>query len=272
MANDNVITFLHMSDTHNMLSNALLDALPAADVLLHTGDFTDIGKPDEYQKFNVCLGHAAASGKWPRRVVILGNHDVKQLSLPDRHADYERCAARLSNATHVPLHEVITIDAQEEGVSLHLYGAPWWAGHTWDYCPKITLRGGQRDGARFYDIPTDEHAVHVIASHGPHFGHRDEADGVTGNHSGSNDLKDVLAKCPWVGLHAHGHIHEDRGTSQSGTTLVVNSAMKNRWGKRKLQFLPHLITATATRDPLLNKVQWTFAAEEINVDLELGDF
>jgi hypothetical protein len=47
-----------ISDTHNRLDE-FLPALPAGDVLLHCGDWTNKGKPEEVEQFNSALARAS---------------------------------------------------------------------------------------------------------------------------------------------------------------------------------------------------------------------
>ena len=61
--------FVCVSDTHNL--HGTLPTLPQGDVLLHAGDFTMRGKPEEVQRFAEWW-HAQPH---PQKVVIAGNHD-----------------------------------------------------------------------------------------------------------------------------------------------------------------------------------------------------
>lgn len=50
------LTFVCISDTHNRLRDYISRGLvPAGDVLLHCGDFTNHGTPAEVIEFNECL-------------------------------------------------------------------------------------------------------------------------------------------------------------------------------------------------------------------------
>ena len=63
------IKFVCVSDTHN-LTNKI--QVPEGDVLIHAGDFTNSGKPDEVEWFNKWLGNLPHKHK----IVIAGNHDI----------------------------------------------------------------------------------------------------------------------------------------------------------------------------------------------------
>ena len=76
--------FVVISDTHSSekrYPNRL--KLPDGDVLLHTGDFTQTGKPEEIAAFCEWFG----AQPHPRKILIAGNHD---LSLDSE--TYERTA------------------------------------------------------------------------------------------------------------------------------------------------------------------------------------
>ena len=61
---------LQISDTHNR--HQLLTNLPAADVLIHCGDFTDMGTEDEVLDFlNWFIEQS-----YPHKIFITGNHDL----------------------------------------------------------------------------------------------------------------------------------------------------------------------------------------------------
>ena len=63
------IRFVLLSDTHNVTDNL---RVPDGDVLLHSGDFSDCGKPENIVHFNEFLGRLPH----PHKVVIAGNHDL----------------------------------------------------------------------------------------------------------------------------------------------------------------------------------------------------
>lgn len=64
-----MIRFVCISDTHGLHSHL---NIPSGDVLIHAGDFTNIGEPEITQEFNQWLGKLPH----PTKVVIAGNHDL----------------------------------------------------------------------------------------------------------------------------------------------------------------------------------------------------
>ena len=63
------VRFVCVSDTH---SNAPKQPLPAGDCLIHAGDFTDTGRPQELEAFCTWL----KAQPHARKIVIAGNHDL----------------------------------------------------------------------------------------------------------------------------------------------------------------------------------------------------
>ena len=49
------VRFVCISDTHTQ-AEVIRKALPPGDVLIHTGDFTQIGSPAQIDEFNTFLG------------------------------------------------------------------------------------------------------------------------------------------------------------------------------------------------------------------------
>ena len=131
-----VVRLLHLSDTHGLhrsLGTPGCFDLPDADILLHTGDFTDRGDPQEVADFDAWLGELRRRGKFQHAVVILGNHEWKQLRDYDA-AKHSGMLARafagapavrelLPSAT-VLEHETLSL------MGLRIYGCGWCPWHS----------------------------------------------------------------------------------------------------------------------------------------------
>jgi len=230
------LRILHFSDTHMLLTEEHLNDLPDADIFIHTGDFTDKGDlSTEFRIFNEQLGKQFS--KYPIRIVILGNHDCYKLK-----NNFSKARQILSNATHLLCHEEANV------CGLRIYGCPWFYLHRWDYgmCRKAP------DESNFHAIPEN---LDILLTHGPPYKILDEADGYQGNYSGSEDLhKNVIRAKPK--LHLFGHIHEMNGVHETKDTTFINSAMKNRWGKTRIQNWCRIIDAVKTSSG------WTFKVKE----------
>jgi 3',5'-cyclic AMP phosphodiesterase CpdA len=92
-----MLRLVHLSDTHCMHNET---SVPEADILFHTGDFTNEGTESEYKSFNEWLGTACSHIR--HRVVVLGNHDTLKLKKLFGN-NWENLKAMLPNATHVLL-------------------------------------------------------------------------------------------------------------------------------------------------------------------------
>ena len=235
------VRLLHMSDTHMILNSEMVNLLPSADILLHTGDFTNQGTTEEIIGFNQLLGEIAH--KYPIRVIIFGNHDCYRYQ-----ANFNQMKQLLPNATHILAHE------QVELYGIKIYGCPWWFGHSWDYTTSLK----QAPQTNFDKIPEN---FDILMTHGPPFGVMDCADGVPNNFSGSEELLAVV-KSQKPKCHLFGHIHEQYGFVKTSDTLFVNSAMKNRWGPHRIENLPQLLVAS--RDS--PNSSWSFALESYTVN------
>jgi hypothetical protein len=87
---EGTVRFVAVSDTHSTESRkstgpTAFEAIPEGDVLLHCGDFTNIGRLEEIEAFAKWFG----SLPHQRKIIIAGNHD---LSLHEE--SYESTAAR----------------------------------------------------------------------------------------------------------------------------------------------------------------------------------
>ncbi|KAL2088367.1 hypothetical protein ACEWY4_015266 [Coilia grayii] len=120
--------FVCVSDTHSRTDGI---QMPYGDVLLHTGDFTELGLPSEVKKFNDWLG----SLPYEYKVVIAGNHEltfdkdfmadlVKQdyYRFPSvsklKPEDFDNVQSLLTNCVYLQ-----DSDATVKG--FRIYGTPW---------------------------------------------------------------------------------------------------------------------------------------------------
>ena len=179
------VTLLHISDTHNLhgsLSGALL---PAADILVHTGDYTEHGTESEVSAFNAWLGQQRP--RFKAILVINGNHDRPF------------CKAKLFNATHVLCGEAGAVGEAATVLGLKFYGTQFLA----------SQRGGQPDldPSPFHAIPQ---GIDVLLTHCPPQGILDLMEGTAGRYGSSKELLAALYRVR-PGAHLFGHLHEQRG-------------------------------------------------------------
>ncbi len=128
---EDTVRFVCISDTHNQASR-ILPNIPDGDVLIHAGDFTNIGSLKEIKRFNDFLG------KLPHRhkIVIAGNHEVtfdRQLMTEQnshvfmsfataleevKQEDWKHIPSLLTNCTYLE-------DAEVNIMGFRIYGSPW---------------------------------------------------------------------------------------------------------------------------------------------------
>ena len=118
------VRFVFISDTHNQ-TEAL--ELPDGDVLIHAGDFTNVGKPGEIDHFNEFLGKIKSQYK--HIIVISGNHELTfdpvgaesaSMYLPSNcmNLDHKDMKSKLTNCTYIE-------DETIEVMGFKIYGSPW---------------------------------------------------------------------------------------------------------------------------------------------------
>ncbi len=180
---------LHLSDTHS--KHRLLQNLPPADIIIHSGDVSWNGLEDEVLDFMEWFG--ALPYKY--KIFIAGNHDDCLFGsnidgLP------ENCFY-LSNSG-------VTI----EGVKF--YGVPMFTedGISGDYDINILK------------IPND---TDVLITHQPPLGVLDSSENI---HYGDHNLLQIVLKIQ-PKYHLFGHIHDAYGIEKRGETLFVNASILN---------------------------------------------
>lgn len=188
--------FVCISDTH--LRHNL--TVPDGDVLIHSGDATNIGTIQEVAKFNNWLGTLPHTYKF----FIPGNHDW----LFETNEALAR--STLSNA----------ITLIDEGHTLpngvHIYGAPWQP----EFCNwAFNLPRGSELKAKWDLI---DRCTDILVTHGPPVKIKDRTPRNT--HVGCNDLFDaVLRVAPKY--HIFGHIHGGYGKEFFNGTTFINASI-----------------------------------------------
>uniref|UniRef100_A0A673IU25 Metallophosphoesterase MPPED2-like n=1 Tax=Sinocyclocheilus rhinocerous TaxID=307959 RepID=A0A673IU25_9TELE len=162
--------FVCVSDTHSRTDGI---QMPFGDVLLHTGDFTELGLPSEVKKFNDWLG----SLPYEFKVVIAGNHELtfdKDFMGELIKQDYYRypSVSKLKTEDFDDVQSVLTncVYLQDSEVTIkgfRIYGTPWtpWF-NGWGF----NLPRGQSLLDKWNQIPED---VDILMTHGPPLGFRD---------------------------------------------------------------------------------------------------
>lgn len=211
------VRFVCISDTHGKMDQAFQN-IPYGDVLIHAGDFSEIGLPSEVLKFNeqlACLPH-------PTKIVIAGNHDVSFDT-----DNYEHLAKRFGH-DRVPPHEhdsrqikstltncIYLEDSETQVQGIRIYGSPWQP----EFCDwAFNLPRGKACKDVWDKIPE---GIDVLVTHGPPLGHGDKCFG--GHRAGCYDLLRAVERIR-PRYHVFGHIHEGSGVSSDGQTDFINAS------------------------------------------------
>ncbi|MFV9505168.1 MAG: metallophosphatase domain-containing protein [Oscillochloridaceae bacterium umkhey_bin13] len=184
-----------ISDTHGMHERI---AVPAGDVLVHTGDLTAHGTLEDLRAFNAWLGRLPHRHK----LIIAGNHDWI-------------CAEEPALVPQILDQATYLCDSGVTIGRISFYGSPWqprfldWAFNL----DRMPLR------RVWSQVPT---GVDVLMTHTPPAGILDRT--MLGQAAGCAELRAALPRIR-PRLHLFGHIHEGYGqTQQDGTTFVNASA------------------------------------------------
>jgi len=207
--------FVCFSDTHGLHGQIPKKHLPAADVLLHAGDFTNTGELEQVESFSSWLEAYPAAHK----VVIAGNHDITFDEYyytcrgalrfhPRREYDCTKARGLLTGCTYLQ-------DSAIEVGGYRIYGSPWQPA----FCDwAFNLERGVECRKQWTMIPSD---VDILITHGPAAGHGDRCS--SGIRAGCEDLlTEIQSRSILVAV--AGHIHEGYGMSSDGVTLYLNAS------------------------------------------------
>jgi predicted phosphodiesterase len=227
---DGFVRLVCVSDTHTV--HGVLDPLPAGDVLVHAGDFTDVGKAADIRDF--CAWLVKQKERFREVVVIAGNHDLS-LDKDSYWANYRRFGHRQKENSD----ELVALMRQSctyldhevaEVCGLRFFGSPYQP----EFCDwafnlgRITQCRAKWESMipAFRERPFD-----VLLTHGPPLGHGDMCQ--DGGRAGCTDLLDFVHAFPPL-VHVFGHIHEGYGATTNGETLFVNaSTLDERYNQRR---------------------------------------
>eukprot|EP00056_Hartaetosiga_gracilis_P005222 m.82616 g.82616 ORF g.82616 m.82616 type:complete len:364 (+) comp12092_c1_seq4:931-2022(+) len=204
-----------ISDTHSFDLSKLV--LPEGDVLIHAGDFTNVGRVDEVKEFSAFL----KSTDFKHKIVIAGNHDLSfdekdyehiYYQFHDKPIDCKEAKAALEGCTYLE-------DSSYEIEGVSFYGSPYQPRfYDWGF----NQSRGEESLNKWMEIPD---GVDVLVTHGPAIGHGDTCMG--GNRAGCVDLLQQIQTRVRPQYHVFGHIHEGYGVSTDGQTTFVNASTCN---------------------------------------------
>lgn len=195
--------FVTISDTHGQHQRL---TLPPGDVLIHAGDLSRKGDPDEVEDF--LLWFAAQNFK--HKIFIAGNHDF-----------YFEEAADEAIQQLIPTGITYLNDSFTITNGFKIWGSPITP---WFYDWAFNRHRGDEIKKHWNLIPAD---TDILVTHGPVFHTLDK--NLGGQHVGCEDLLHTVQAIK-PKLHICGHIHEAYGsTEQSGTTFINASVLNARY-------------------------------------------
>lgn len=178
------LRILHLSDTHG-LHNSLEQAFPfpPADILIHTGDFTDGGREDEFRSFDEWL--ASLRPRYRDIIVISGNHEYKSRNSPALTVKGGLKALLPNGPTAVLEHESAFVRG------LHVFGSGWVPGHKSASPGDSSHPGSKVVQHRFDEIPG---GVDLLLTHGAPHGILDCCEEATLQWGGSFALRAAVER------------------------------------------------------------------------------
>jgi predicted phosphodiesterase len=222
--------FVCISDTHSLAEKAWkVEDIPEGDVLIHAGDFSNIGLPSDISLVSQWISRLPHRHK----IVIAGNHDLtfdeheypRSLWQRFNHPEAYDCSA-LKDMLRGAATYLEDSEAVVDGI--RIWGSPWqpWF-HDWAF----NKQRGADIQEKWDLIPT---GIDILVTHGPPLGHGDKC--VSGNRAGCVNLLDTIEHRVKPKVHIFGHIHEGYGVTHNGVTTFVNPSSCNvRYDIRKLQ-------------------------------------
>jgi len=207
------VTIVHMSDTHNMHRH--IHELPNADILIHTGDFTQGGSDEELKDFDAWLGEIKS--KFRYIVVILGNHDWHETQRQVASGKLSAKTAVDPNYMRSKFSNCILLQHQEVTIcGLRIFGSSWTGWNIAGAPQKVDSNNpgrrmmweatGLATTHRFKEIPAH---VDILLTHGPAYGILD----CVGNRRTWGSCAELIASIQQAKpkVHLFGHLHEQRG-------------------------------------------------------------
>ncbi|TRM64704.1 Metallo-dependent phosphatase-like protein [Schizophyllum amplum] len=205
---DDWTRFVCISDTHNRTF-----PVPDGDVLLHSGDLTDVGRLSDFQVTMSWLYKLPHKTK----IVIAGNHDLT-LHKDWYEKNFHRFHGGANKQNYAEIHELMTGDkarksgivyledeyftfrTKEDGREWSVYGSPW---SPWFYNWAFNYKEEEAK-----ELVGKFSKADILLTHGPPHHVFDRTNG--GDLPGCKELSRRLPSLR-PRIHLFGHIHEDHG-------------------------------------------------------------
>lgn len=199
------------SDTHSKHNDLTKDLkLLGGDdsIIIHAGDCTNVGRPNELTDFLNWFSMLP----YTHKIFVAGNHDycfepTKSMSFPSIYPDIEQKFKDLG--------VIYLIDQMVEVSGLKIYGSPWQP-RFFDWA--FNLNRGEEIAKKWELIPE---GIDILITHGPPYGILDST--INGMRVGCEELyKKVVIVQPKI--HVFGHIHNSYGYREFNGTSFVNAS------------------------------------------------
>jgi Icc-related predicted phosphoesterase len=194
-----------ISDTHGKHS---LLKIPECDILLHAGDFTYLGDPEELEDFSKWLD------KQPADYIVItpGNHEVWL----EKNWE-EGCNILNRNCSRL----IILNDSSIKIEELNIYGSPitptFGVGWAWN------RNRGKAIQEHWNKIPID---TDILLTHSPAYGILDITNiGAIEEHCGCFDLLKTIQDKVKPLFHICGHLHDGHGLLSVNNTTYINASV-----------------------------------------------
>lgn len=202
------ITFL--ADTHGK-HKELDKFLGGGDVLIHAGDFTDMGYLIQIEAF--CEWFDGLE-QYKDKIFIAGNHEFGIQNHPNK---VKEIFAKYKNITY--LQDDFAYVGEYPNL-VKIYGTPWQP-EFFNWAFNLPRNGWELE-QKWNDIPVD---TDILITHGPAFGHLDIIPGRIENLGCELLAKRIETIKPKI--HVFGHIHGGAGYKFENGTHFVNAASLN---------------------------------------------
>ena len=179
------IRFVCISNTHSF-TESLGTKIPGGDVLIHAGDFTNVGESSDVIAFNDFLEKLPHKHK----IVIAGSHDLSfdtstfDSTFPrfcrGNIEEHRNAKSLLTNCTYLE-------DSGVEIYGIKIWGSPWTP---WFYDWAFNVERGNECRSKWDLIPDD---VDILITHGPPLGYGDLCE--YGQRAGCLDLLRTVQVC-----------------------------------------------------------------------------
>ncbi len=204
-----------ISDTHSLHKGMLYD-LPQGDILIHSGDCTNIGQQNDVRDF---IDWFQKIEGFVYKIFIAGNHDFAFETEP-RWLNLYMDPLILSEHNVTYLEDSgFEIISSEFSRPIKIYGSPWQP-EFFDWAFNLP-RMGDVLKSKWDDIPND---TNILITHGPPHGIRDFT--PTNLQVGCELLRNRVFEIK-PSLHVFGHIHGAYGTVEMNDTVFANASTCN---------------------------------------------